>query len=678
MTTTDISNIANLAVVGHGGAGKTTLVEAMLYVSGVTSRLGSVDEGTSICDHLPEEKERDISISSAIVHCDWQGRRLNIVDTPGYPDFIGEAIGALRAVESVLVAVSAAAGVQLNTRKLWARAEEEGLPRALVVTKLDSENISFQQVLEGIRTAFGAHCLPVNLPVGVGPGISEVVDVLNPPAEVDASLASELEAAREQLIEGALEADDALLEKYLEGGELSQEEIKGCLASAFHSGKLVPVFATAARQEVGVKALLDGLVGLAPSPLEIPARTYQENDEVIPIDPQASDGFMAQVFKTLTDPFVGKLSFFRVYSGALSADGSVHISRMGKSYRVGQLFRLQGDKQELLDRVVAGDIAAISKVEDIATSDTLTDGKLKGALSSISFPTPMVSLAVEPRRVADEQKISSSLTKLAEEDPTFRLTRDQQTREMVITGMSPLHLDIALEKLARRFEVEVNSRPPKIPYRETVTAKAEGHWRHKKQTGGRGQFGEVFIRVEPLNRGEGFEFVNEIVQGRVPSQYIPAVEKGVRKALLRGVIGGYPCDDLRVILYDGKFHPVDSSEESFKIAGARAFQEATSHAQPVLLEPIVNVEISVPSQFMGEVTGDLNSRRGRIQGMESLGDLQIIKAQIPLAELSDYVSELRSITGGEGSYTFEFSHYGSVPRRVSEAIISQAKKPEQA
>lgn len=678
MSVTQAKDIRNVAVVGHGASGKTSLLEAMLFKAGATARMGSVDEGSSVADYEPEEHEKKFTISAKLLPCQWQGRAINAVDTPGYPDFISHAIGALNVVETAILTVSATAGIQVNTRKLWSLSKDRGLARLIAVTKMDGENIEFNRILESIKGELGTECLPLNLPVGSGHDLKGVVSLLDPPKEMPKGVLGDTKTLRDALIEAVVEVDDELMQRYLEGKEVNAQEVQDCLTKAIAQGKVVPVLFVSSKKLVGIEELLKIVVDFIPNPLGVTRRGVDlEKNEEVTVKWQEEAPFSAQVFKCITDPFVGKLVFFRVFSGVLDGDLSFYNTHTKKNEKAGQLLKVFGKEQHVIPRAVAGDIVAIAKIETIGISDTLCSPKKHIKFQPITFPTPMVSLAVVPKNQGAEQKISVSLAKLAEEDPTFKVSRDSQTGELVVTGISNLHLDIMLHRLKRRFDVEVNAHEPKIPYKETVTIKANAQYKHKKQSGGRGQYGEVYIKLEPLHRGQGFEFANQIVGGKIPGQYIPAVEKGIRETLARGVLAGYPVVDVKVALYDGSFHTVDSSEAAFKLAASKAFQKAFMEAKPVLLEPIVNIEITFPSEFMGEISGNLTGRRGRIIGMDTIGKMQVIKASVPMAEVTRYETELKSITGGQGSYSMELSHYDVVPSHAAQNIIAQGKKKEE-
>ncbi len=689
MPTYSTADIRNIALTGHAASGKTTLVEALLHAAGVRGSIGQVEQGDTVSDFTPEEKEHGHSLVTAAVHCDYQGKHLNIIDTPGSPDFLGQAITALPAVETVAVVINAQAGIEPVTRRLMERAEERRLCRMVVINKIDAENIDLPALVESVQETFGKQCLPINLPTGGGKG---VIDVFTK-ADGDADFSS-VEQAHTAVIDQVVEVDEKLMEVYLEKGEVSPDELHEPFEKALREGHLVPICFTAARphdapeQHVGVGELLSLLVRLAPNPLEGNPRPFIKGgngEQEIHAEPDPDKPVLAHVFNVRVDPFVGKLCALRVHQGRITKDsqlyiGDRHHGDSRKPFRVGHLFKLQGGEHIEIDAAIPGDIAAVAKVDDVHHDAVLYDSPdLAGLrLRPLALPEPMQGLAITAKRRGDEQKIGDALTKLQEEDPTFKVTRDSSTHETVIHGLGELHLRIILEKLRQRYHVEVDTRPPKIAYRETITAKAEGHHRHKKQTGGAGQFGEVYLRVEPLERGQGFEFVDDTFGGSVPQQFIPAIEKGVRQAMEGGALAGYPIQDFRVSVYDGKHHPVDSKEVAFVTAGKRAFLDAFHKARPVLLEPMVSVEVTVPSQHMGDITGDLSGKRGRIQGTDIVGNQAVIKAIVPLSEVTNYQSQLKSVTGGQGSFTMELSHYDPVPSHLQERLVSEFKpKPEE-
>ena len=699
-------DIRNIALVGHGASGKTTLADALLFKAGAVDRKGSVEDGTSVSDYDEEEKKRHFSIDSTILHVEFKDKYLHLLDTPGYPDFVGGALEALEAVETAVVVVSAHNGVEVNTRRMFAEAGRGNLARILVINKIDADNVHFDDVLHAVETTFGTGCVLMNAPIGQGHDFKGVVSVLNPPAAAPAGCLVDLAAARSKLVDAIVEADETLMEKYLNEGTVETAELEAALPKALAAGTIIPIFCTSAKKDIGVAELLEGLAGYALSPTKGKKRKgvkgQGDKTEEVTVEPSESSEFVGQVFKTLTDRFVGNLSFIRVYSGKIDDEHPLFNLRTNKSARSGGLLLMQGKQQKPIHEAIAGDIVAVAKVDDLHLGDTVAGSANAPKLSKAKFPTPMFGLAVEPKARGDEQKISGSLHKIADEDPTFQVTRDNQTKEMVINGMSQLHLDVIQHRLKRRFDLEIITHEPKIPYRETVTVPAESMHRHRKQSGGRGQFGEVHLRIYPLPRdfhsqedflekfanksrfekirnahydaSFNFGFLDCIVGGSIPNQFIPAVEKGCRELLDRGALAGYRMEDVCVEVFFGKDHPVDSSEAAFKTAGRVAFKNAFLAARPVLLEPIVNLEVTIPSKYTGAILGDLNTKRARIDNQDSLpGDLAVIHCKIPLAEVTRYAAQLGSITQGQGSYTMEFSHYDQVPGNVQQQIVSKAK-----
>jgi len=679
------SDIRNVALMGHAHGGKTTLVEALLHAAGVLGKPGSVEAGDTACDFTDEEKHHRHSIFNAMVHADYAGKHINLIDTPGSPDFIGQTLTALPGVETVAIVVSAQAGIESGARRLFQRAGDRRLCRMIVVSKMDAENADLEQLVEDIRATFGSECLPINLPTGGGKG---VIDVFSR-AEGDADF-SDVHVAHKAIIEQCVEVDEEVALAYLDGGEVGDAQLHEVFEKALRSGHLVPICFTAARPHlspdapIGVKELLDVLVKLAPSPLEGNPRSFIRGDDAeheLHATGKADDHVLAHVFSVRVDPFVGKLCVFRVHQGTVTKETQLYIGdpkhgESRKPFKVGHLFKLQGKEHVEIDAAIPGDIAAVAKVEEVHHNAVLHDSHDEDRihLKPLPLPEPMQGLAIVPKKRGDEQKIADGLARLAEEDPSFKVTRDAVTKETVIHGLGDLHLRVVLEKLKHVYHVEVDTRPPKIAYRETILGKAEGHHRHKKQTGGAGQFGEVFLRVEPLDRGAGFEFVDDTFGGSVPQQFIPAIEKGVRQALEEGALAGYPIHDVRVSVTDGKHHPVDSKEVAFVTAGRRAFLDAFAKAKPTLLEPMVEIEVTVPSLKMGDIAGDLSGKRGRIQGTDMLGaDLAVIKAIVPLSEVVNYQSQLKSVTGGQGSFTMALSHYDPVPSHVAQQIIADFK-----
>jgi elongation factor G len=704
----NVDDIRNLALAGHGASGKTSLADALLFKAKAVDRRGSPDDGTSVSDYDDEEHKRHFSIDTSVLNFEHKGKHVHLLDTPGYPDFIGAALGALSAVETVLVVVSATNGVEVNTRRMFNEAGKRGAARMLVINKLDGENINFTELLKVIQNTFGKGCVLFNAPIKPGHDFSGVVSVLNPPNPVPPGCPVDLAQARSQLIDAVVESDEALMEKYLMEGTVTTDELAAALPKALVAGTVVPIFCTAAKKDkdIGVAELLDAITTFALSPTQGKKRVAKKGtgdaaqDVVLEPDPKAD--FVGQVFKALTDKFVGNLAFVRLFSGTYTSDQPLYNARTDKSSRTGGLGLMQGNKQKPVTEAIPGDIVAVSKVEDLHIGDTVSNHAHAPKLPPLTFPTPMFGLAVQPKARGDEQKISGSLAKIANEDPTFQVTRDTQTKELVITGMSQLHLDVMQARLKRRFDLEVITHDPKIPYRETIQTDSEASHRHKKQTGGRGQFGEVHLRVYPLPREinseeqlleqfankskfekmrsahydpvHNFAFIDTIVGGTIPNQFVPAVEKGCKELLERGALAGYRIQDVAVEVYFGKDHPVDSSEAAFKTAGRVAFKNAFLAARPVLLEPIVHLEVTVPTKYTGSILGDLNTKRARIENQDSLpGDLAVISAIAPLAEVTRYAAQLGSITQGQGSYTMEFSHYDVVPGNVQQQIVSKAK-----
>jgi elongation factor G len=664
--------VRSVAIVGHTGSGKTMLAEAMLAAGGVIKEPGSVEAGTTVSDSTPEEKEAGRSISMGVMHLLWKGRHVQVIDAPGYFDFIGQSISALSAVDLALVTVNANAGIEVATRKMWEAAESARVPRAVVITRVDGENARFAETLEAVKKAFGPECAPVSIPNGQGKTLSGVMSLLDAKAELEGEAAS----MRESLVETAISSDDALLEKYLEGEEVPSESLGRVIRGAIAARALVPVLAVASKHESGgVDVLLDFIADYGPSPFE--SRPGLEGGEGT-FEPAPGGDLVARVFRIMSDEYVGKVSFFRIFQGELKAGASVATSD-GASAKIAKLYMFQGKAQEEVPSGTAGEILATAKVDELAFGATMWEKPGGPVLERPSVPKPVIERAVTPKSRGDEGKISNALRKLADEDPTFAWRQDPQTKETVVAGLGDQHLKVMFDRMKRRFQLEVNTRPPKIAYRETVTAASDVRYRHKKQTGGAGQFAEVAIKVEPNERGAGYEFVDEIFGGAIDQQFRPSVDKGIQAKMTEGIVAGFPVVDLKVRLYDGKTHPVDSKDIAFQIAGREAIKEAVQKAKPVLLEPIVNMEIAVPSRFMGDVTGDVSGRRGRILGMDSMGEMQVVRARVPAAEVQTYGSELQSLTGGEGFFAVEFSHYDVVPSNIAQQVIAQkAKSNEEA
>jgi len=665
--------IRTIALVGHGAAGKTTLAEALLHKAGAIPAPGSVDRGTTVCDFDPLEKEFKHSLASAIVNFEYHDTHIHLIDTPGYPDFLGQSLNALAAVETAVVVINAQNGLEMVTKRMMQWARERGLCRMLVVNKIDAENVDLPGLLEIIQSAFGKECLPINLPAGGG---SKVVDCFfNPSGDADFSSVSD---AHRALVEQVVEVDEKLMELYLEQGEVSPEQLHAPFEQALRDGHLVPVCFVSARNGAGVTELLDVIAQLMPNPAEgNPPPFYKgeiANAVEIRAEPDPKKHVLAHVFKIVIDPFVGKLAAFRVFQGTIRRDSQLFIGDGRKPFKVGHLFMLRGKDHVETDACVPGDIAAVTKVDEIELDAVLHDSHDEDNihLKPVQYPVPMHALALELKRRGDEQRLSEVLHKLAAEDPCFRI--DHSGNETVIRGLGDLHMRYILDKMQKQYRVEVATKPPRIPYRETVTAKAEGHHRHKKQTGGAGQFGEVFLRIEPLARGKGFEFVDAVKGGTIPSQFIPAVEKGIRDVLTAGPLAGFPMQDVRVIVYDGKHHPVDSKEVAFVAAGRKAFLDAILKARPIVLEPIVDIEINAPETNMGDIAGDISAKRGQITGTQSSpADTVIIEGRVPLSELNNYQARLKSVTAGQGSYVMELSHYEPVPPNVQQLLASQHK-----
>jgi elongation factor G len=669
------ADVRSLNLVGHGDSAKTTLAEAMLFRAGAIKRMGRVAEGSTALDFDPDEKESRHSVDAAVGRLEWKGKRVYLVDAPGYPDFIGAALATFPAVEASLLCVNATRGVSVNTRRMWDAAMLGGKSRALVVTKIDAENLDLPALVRELRETFGEAVLPVNLPVGRGPAVKEVVSVLAlPHVPKHEEVVGDEAEARRALVEKVVEEDEALMMKYLDGQAPGEEDLRRVLGAAMAAGHVIPVLFAAPEKGIGVAELLDFVVAELPGadgPVRHPVRDPEGTAEVAR---KSTDPFAAVVWKTSIDPFVGKQSYLRVLSGEFREGMEVLVPRTGKTEKLAHGFTPLGKDETHCSQAVAGEILVVTKLEGVNLGDTLCDPAAPCRYAPMEWPDSMVSLAIEAKSANDEQKLGPALSKLMEEDPTFRVEVHRETKERVASGMSALHLNVVLKRLKRRFHLEVNTRVPRIPYRETVLSKSESRYRHKKQTGGRGQFAEVALRVWPKQRGEGLEFVDAVVGGTVPRQFIPAVEKGVRAACERGVLAGYPVVDVAAEVWDGKDHPVDSSEAAFKMAADRAFREAFQKARPVLLEPVMRLSIVIPSRFMGDITGDLNKRRGRIQGMDTRGSLQVIEALVPLGEISTYSTELRSITGGEGSFSMAHDHYDVVPAQTAEAIIARSAK----
>ncbi len=674
---TATGDIRNVVLLGHGGSGKTSITEAILHTTGAINRLGSVDDKTTVSDYYDEEKEHQHSILASIVHTQHNGKRINVIDTPGYPDFIGPAIVAIPAAETALLVIGAASGIETNTRKFFHLTGEAHKPRVIVINKLDAENVEYPELIATIQETFGSQCRCANLPAT---DKNSVIDCIENSA--GSSPVMDVADAHTQLIESVIEADDALMERYLGGEEIKPAQITAVFVKALKAGTLIPIVFTDARREIGIKELLDLIVKYTPSPVEAEPAKLVDGEKVTDLKADPSGPLAGLVFRVAFDPRSNmKFSSIRIFSGTLKSDTSLMRNDERKGMRPGHILQSQGGETQEIDVGIAGDIVTLGKLEELKIGDLVHDGRVSGKLALPPLPEPMFALALEPASRGDEQKIGGALDRLREEDPCFHTTRDAQTKELVAQGLGDMHLRVMIEKMQNRFKLSVNTKEPKIPYKETITAKAEGHYRHKKQTGGAGQFGEVYLNVEPAERGSQppLQFSWDIYGGTIPGQYEPAVLKGINDVMQNGPIAGFPMQDVKVSITDGKYHPVDSKEVAFRAAGKGAFIDAVKKAKPALLEPIVNIEITIPAENVGDIAGDLSSKRGRVVGQEMLpGNFIIIKAQVPLAEVSQYTSQLKSVTGGRGSYSMTFSHYEPVPPNVQQQIVAvYGKKKEE-
>jgi len=681
-----LKDIRNVCLLGHNGTGKTSLSESILFAAGVINRLGKVDEGTTTSDYDSEEIKSRMSINLSILPGDWHGVKMNIIDTPGYSDFVGEVLAAIRVSDAAIVVIGASAGVEVGTEQVWQYSEDGKLSRLFFVNKMDRENANFAQCVDQIQAKFGPKCAPLQYPIGAHTTFEGIVDLLtmkaykgNPPkeAEIPAAVQPQVTKYREKLIEAVAETNDKLLEKYLGGEELTTEELSGSLRTAMAEGKVVPILAGSSLQSIGIPTLLDFIRDYIPAPAARKVTITKDSTQQT-VEPSETASLAALVFKATADPYVGKLLYFRVYNGVINSNSQVWNATKNAAERIGQLYLVRGKTQEPITQVKAGDIGAVAKLGVTGVGDTLCAQDNPVKLAPPTFPDPVFSEAIQPKTKADLDKLSASLAKLLEEDPTLRMHRDPGTNETIVSGMGETHLKVAADRMSRKFGVNIELSIPKVPYRETVTGSAQAEYKHKKQTGGHGQYGHVCLEVEPLPRGGGFEFADKVVGGAIPRNYIPAVEKGVREAILEGVLAGYPVIDVRATVYDGSFHPVDSSEICFKIAGAGALKKGMSQSSPILLEPIVDIKVKVPKDYTGDIMSDLNTKRARVQGMDPEGDYNTIEAEVPQAEILRYAIDLKSLTQGRGTFTMKFSRYEEIPTHIAQKIIAEKQAAKTA
>ena len=683
--------IRNVALVGHRGAGKTSLAEAILFEAGKTNRLGSVVDGTTVCDSEPDEKERQMSIDAAVASIDFHDRKINLIDTPGEPSFVADALAALRVVDSAVIVVNAVQGVEVHTERLWRRAEQEGLSRLVFVNMLDRERADFYRTLDSLKAAFGPHVVATEIPIGSEHEVRGVVDLIDMKAfvyegegrgaareeEIPDELAERAQSYHEKLMDEVAENSDELMERYLEGEEISHAEIVTALKQGVNAGKLFPVTCGIATKNLGSDRLLEALLEDLPSPAMRGAiHALGEDDEDADIRPEEDAPMIAYVFKTTADPYTGRINLLRVESGVLRSDSHALNARTGSKERIGQLASPWGKEMDPVSELGPGDIGAVPKLKETRAGDVLAEKATEIHFPRLDLPAPVMAFAYEPRSKGDEEKAAQAIRRLEEEDPTLDVHRDSDTGEQIIAGLTQIHVEVIVERMKRRFGAEIELHPPRVPYLETIRKPAKAHGRYKKQTGGRGQFGDCHIEIEPAEPGSGLEFVNAIKGGAIPGGFIPAVEKGIAEQMAKGVVAGYPMRDVRVRLYDGQYHTVDSSEMAFKIAGSMAFKDAAANAEPYLLEPIMEMTISTPEDAVGDVIGDLNSRRGHPLGMEPKGQMTEIKAEVPMAEVLDYAPDLRAITGGRAEYTLEFLRYQELPAHMAQKVIAKAGAAE--
>ncbi len=684
--------IRNVALIGHRGSGKTSLHEALLFEAGVVNRLGNVEDGSTTSDYEPDEQEREMSIGATVSSFDHDGRKINLIDTPGEPSFVADTIASLRVADAAVVVVNAVMGVEVHTDRLWQRADSEGLARLVFVNMLDRERADFFRALESLQKAFGNHVVATEIPMGSEHEIRGVIDLIDmkafvaqgegrgapEPQDIPEELQAQAQEYREKLMDEVAENSDELMERYLEGEEIDHDEIVTVLKRGVTDGKIFPVTCGVATKNLGTTRLLEALVEDLPSPaMRGPVRALDGEGEEIEVAPDEDGELIAYVFKTLADPYAGRLNLFRVYSGVMRGDSHVANVTQRAKERIGQILIPRGKEHEQTDELGAGDIGAVAKLKETRAGDVLADKDTKVSFPALDLPAPVMAFAFEAKTKGDEDKAASAIRRLEEEDPTLDVHRDQQTGEQIIAGLTQIHVEVIVDRMKSRFGAEIELHPPRVPYLEAIRKPAKAHGRYKKQTGGRGQFGDCHIEIAPGEAGSGFEFIDEIKGGAIPKGFIPAVEKGVAEAMQHGVLAGYPVKDLSVRLYDGQYHRVDSSENAFKVAGSMAFKDAMENADPVLLEPIMLVTVSVPEDVVGDVVGDLNSRRGRPLGMEAKGSVTEIKAEVPMAEILDYARDLRQITGGRGDYTMEFARHEEIPSHLAQKVISEARSEEE-
>jgi elongation factor G len=684
------ADIRNVGLIGHGAVGKTSVAEAMVFTSGVSDRLGKVGDSSSFFDYDPEEVKRGYSLNASLAFLEWDKKKINVIDSPGSGNFIGDTFAALRVIDGSVYVVSADTGLQYFTEKFWREANDFEVRPLVFINKIDHERADLDNAVSSIQKKLKNNPVLVQLPVGSNENTKGIVDLIGnvcylydkegngigKESPIPEDMADEVESARAELIESVAECDEDLLEKYFEEGSLSDEELVSGLKKAIDGGDLIPVFCGSATLNIGIDLLMQGIVNYVPSPDQRPpiiAKSLNDDSEVI-VTPGMDAPFCGLVFKTIADPYAGKLTIFRVFSGTINSDSSTFNSSKNVTERIGSLFAIQGKNQDQVNELVAGDFATVAKLKETETSDTLCNQDFQAQFDSINFPTPILSRAVVPKTRADEEKISGSLHRLTDEDKTLQVERNSQTHELLVSGLGQVHLDVILDKLKRRFGVEVDVKSPKIPYRETIRGKTKIQGKYKKQSGGRGQFGDTWLEIEPLTKGSGFEFVDKIVGGAIPKTYIPAVEKGIAGAMEEGVLAHFPMVDIKVTLYDGSFHAVDSSEMAFKIAGSMGFKKGVMDCKPILLEPIMTMEVVVPSECVGDVMGDLNSKRGKILGIDAEEETQVIRVEVPMASVLNYAPDITSLTGGRGIFTMEFSHYYDVPEHLTGKIVEQAQK----